>query len=260
MNSLSPRACAIINAARPGEKLGADVRKRVRRRLMTATAAVGVGTAVATTGKAAATTKVAASAATSATSIPLVGSVGLLTKIGGSVLLVGAIGVSVQQIASEDVAPPAISGVVSVSRNTVVRVIPTVPTVQPAPVASVVPSEPRKRDELATLTKTGSSSEPQSARVARPTASSIAAETALLNQAQTELQSGNPEKALQLLDRHSHEHTSGALREERQAARVLALCRAGRVKQAGREALRFVTEFPRSPHRGRLMAACSESK
>ncbi len=244
MSSLSPEARSIIDAARSGEDLGVDARARVKRSLMIATGVAAAGTSAATATKAA-----AGAAATTTASIPMAGGVGLVTKVGVSVLLVGVVGVGAQRILSDDVPAPAATGVASVARSALP--VPS-PTAQPTGVSGVLAPKPVASDDAP---------EPAAKeRVARPMASSIAAETALLQQAQSELQSGEPERALELLDQHAREHASGTLREERQAARVLALCRAGRAEQARAEARRFAAEFPRSPHRARVLSACAQPK
>src|SRR5262249_36408651 len=64
------------------------------------------------------------------------------------------------------------------------------------------------------------------------------AELSLLREAQGALRAGEPARALALLD--AAQPAGGALGEERDAARVLALCGAGRVDDARREAARFL--------------------
>lgn len=252
MSSLSPESRAIIDAALPGEDLPGEARDRLKRKLMIATgvAAAGAATATATQAAAAAQATKAGAAATAA-AIPMVSSVGVLTKIGATVLLVGGLGVGAQQLMTEDEPAPAATTSVATVKTPLQRPSEAAPkqpkpvdgNTEPAPVASTEERAPRAA---------------QNKRPAKPTASSIAAETELLQQAQSELASGDPQKALELLDQHGSKHATGALREERQAARVLALCRAGRADDARAEARRFAAEFPRSPHRARVMSACAD--
>ena len=49
----------------------------------------------------------------------------------------------------------------------------------------------------------------------------------------------------------------GVLREEQRAARILALCAAGRTGEAKAEAQRFLAESPRSPMAERVRSSCA---
>lgn len=81
-------------------------------------------------------------------------------------------------------------------------------------------------------------------------------ETASLEEAHSALRSGDPARALDLLDRQSAAYRDGQLREERAAARVLALCKLGRMDEARAAAAAFVQESPRSPLVDRVRAGC----
>lgn len=67
-------------------------------------------------------------------------------------------------------------------------------------------------------------------------ASTLEAETFLLESARAELRAGNPAKALGMLDEHRRRFPKGLLAAERRATRVKALCQAGRIADARREA------------------------
>ncbi len=67
-------------------------------------------------------------------------------------------------------------------------------------------------------------------------ASTLAAETDLLEQARAELHGADPAAALRLLDRHAAEFPRGLLANERRTTRVRALCQQGRRADAEREA------------------------
>jgi hypothetical protein len=84
----------------------------------------------------------------------------------------------------------------------------------------------------------------------------VAGEIALLNQAQRALAGREPERALQLLDRHAREFPRGSLTEERTAARIMALCALGNVTTARAEAAVFVRQSPGSPLAERVRASC----
>ena len=81
-------------------------------------------------------------------------------------------------------------------------------------------------------------------------------ETRGLGEAHSALQSGDAERALSLLDQQSAAHAQGELREERAAARVVALCKLGRTTEARAVAESFLRENPRSLLADRVRAAC----
>jgi len=82
----------------------------------------------------------------------------------------------------------------------------------------------------------------------------LAAETHRLREARAALKGGDASRALSLLDEQSA--AGPQLREERAAARVLALCDLGRVDDARAAAARFLAESPRSPMADRVRASC----
>jgi hypothetical protein len=80
---------------------------------------------------------------------------------------------------------------------------------------------------------------------------------ALLREAQDAVRDGDPSAALDRLDDLGARFPEGQLREERMAARVLALCAAGRAPEARAEAERLLGEAPGSVHAGRVRASCA---
>jgi hypothetical protein len=86
---------------------------------------------------------------------------------------------------------------------------------------------------------------------------SIAAEVALLRTAQTALADGDSARSLGALDALAAQHPDGALREERDAARVLALCSAGRVDEARVLGRQFLAQRPRSVQAARVRGSCA---
>jgi RNA polymerase sigma factor (sigma-70 family) len=64
-------------------------------------------------------------------------------------------------------------------------------------------------------------------------------------------------ESLRLLDELSARYPGGVLHEERSAARVLALCAAGRKVEARAEASRFLEQNPRSVQVDRVRASCA---
>lgn len=95
---------------------------------------------------------------------------------------------------------------------------------------------------------------------ARPAASGrtnddIAEEVALVGAAQKSLRDGSPEDALATLARHASRFPSGALREERIAIQVLALCALGDLPRARTLRAELERISPSSSHRQRLSCA-----
>jgi hypothetical protein len=78
----------------------------------------------------------------------------------------------------------------------------------------------------------------------------------LLGTAQRELAAGRAEQALTWLGEHERRFPSGALRGERLAARVFALCALGRADEARRVTREFERVAPGSPLTPRVLASC----
>ena len=87
-------------------------------------------------------------------------------------------------------------------------------------------------------------------------ASRLAAEAALLQAAQTALASGAPAAALLQLEQHAREFPAGALAQEREALRVVALCAAGREREGRAEAATFLRAHAGSVLAERVRGAC----
>jgi hypothetical protein len=87
-------------------------------------------------------------------------------------------------------------------------------------------------------------------------ASTLAEEVGLLRRARAALNAGDPAAALAHLAEHSRRFPAGVLAEERDAARVLALCHAGRRDEARAQASRFLRERPSSPLAARVRESC----
>jgi hypothetical protein len=89
------------------------------------------------------------------------------------------------------------------------------------------------------------------------TANTLGAELALVRGAQDALRDHDATAALTLLDRHAAQFPFGVLREERSAARVLALCALDRIDAARDEAARLLRSAPSSPQVARVRASCA---
>lgn len=127
-----------------------------------------------------------------------------------------------------------------------VEALPGPDSLAPAEVAPEV-EPPRPSGRAAS----GSSSAP---------ASTLSAELKLMTAAQSALEAGQARRALRLLERHRRRFASGALAEEREAARVETLCRLGRHAAARRAAERFANRFVGSPRIARVTATCAEAR
>ena len=102
--------------------------------------------------------------------------------------------------------------------------------------------------------------EAQSVTSSRPSKSTSALrlqeEAALLAEVQGALRSGQGAAALSKLESYDKRFPAGMLRPEADAARVFALCAAGRVDTARTAAARFVQRYPKAPVTARVQAAC----
>jgi len=86
--------------------------------------------------------------------------------------------------------------------------------------------------------------------------SSLLEETRLLGEAQQALRRGTPRATLRWLDEHAARFPQGTLTQQREAARVFALCDLGRATQARDVQARFLRRWPSSPLSERVKNAC----
>lgn len=87
--------------------------------------------------------------------------------------------------------------------------------------------------------------------------STLLAETQLLARAQRALGAGKAPVALRLLEEHARSFPSGALAQERDAARAIALCTLKRWPEARRSQQQFRQAWPGSPMTERVRHACA---
>jgi hypothetical protein len=85
----------------------------------------------------------------------------------------------------------------------------------------------------------------------------LEAESRAVAEVQRALRDGRPAQALALLEVEERARPTGALAEERAAARVFALCALGDTGAAARAAAEFLQRFPRSPLGERVRASCA---
>lgn len=112
-----------------------------------------------------------------------------------------------------------------------------------APEALAAPEEPHEKKLL-----------PEAPAPAVRAQDRLAQEVALLSRATSDLRAGRAADALSALDEHQRKFPTGALSEERRAARAQALCSLGRVSEGRAELSRLA---PHSPAAARAEQLCS---
>lgn len=271
MSELSQRSRDLIARGRGGPPSATD-RARVRAKLderlaLAVAAAAGVGVAK----TASAATAAAAVKGATVAAAP-VGVAGLWVKIGVAVVVLGAAGATarfaVERLSAHS--PPDTTFAAVATERGPAESGPTegvqdptklghdgdLPATEPSADDSVVPS-PAERASSNEAVASAAPLAPSAARGSAKDPGSIAGEVALLRRAQSSLTSGDPNASLRALDAIDKTHPSGVLREEASAARVLALCAAGKKAEAKAEAARFLAEWPTSVQAGRVRGSCA---
>jgi hypothetical protein len=127
----------------------------------------------------------------------------------------------------------------------------------PAATALEPASEPGVRPNGAAVSAALPASDPSAATAAPSALSTLHDEAALLQSAQRALAAQQPDQALATLAEHERRFPAGVLREERQAARILAYCGVGRVDEARALVRTFAHSSPRSVLIPRLADSCA---
>ena len=91
---------------------------------------------------------------------------------------------------------------------------------------------------------------------AKSSRDSLGQEVQILSRAERELHNGRPDLALKALDEHQRRFASGALVQERSAARVQALCALGRTQEAKVESIKLKRSSPNSPQAAPIASPC----
>jgi Protein of unknown function (DUF2379) len=99
---------------------------------------------------------------------------------------------------------------------------------------------------------------PPSTVASSPRPSPLAQEVELLRGADAALKTGDGARTLALLDELDKAVPGGNLRPERAAERVFALCMAGKIEQAQRQARAFLAIDPSGPLAARVRASCGK--
>jgi hypothetical protein len=265
---LGPAARAIVEGGRAGDDPTEADRARVKAALMLSLAG----------GAAAASAASAAGSASSAGAAKGASTAGAVAKVIAALAIAGAV-VGIISIGLQPPAAKARSGE-ALGASLPAREVedaareleePDVgaaaaPTTNADPAAAVIAATKAPggakasggalRQEGASVTA-ASSSKVMAKAAAASTGSTLEAETRKLREAHSAMRSGDPARALELLDEQSTAFAGGELRQERAAARVLALCQAGRAAEASAESARFLRDNPSSPLADRVRAACA---
>jgi hypothetical protein len=253
MSELGPEARAILEAGKNGDDPRPEDRARMRRALMASLAAGGAGAAASLAGEGAAGAAEKTIEAAGAAKV-----LGGMWKLFLGLAVVGAVGGGLM-LRQSTPAPRAPASSAPVAAHEQARVTGSVEMPQAEAPAPPVREEPARPAH--SMAQPSARRAPATAAKAPPAAGdTLEAETRRLREAHDALNGGDPARALALLDAQSADFAGGQLREERAAARVLALCKLGRTDGANAEAGRFLRENPRSPLADRVRAACSPAR
>jgi hypothetical protein len=257
MNGMSRRAQGVVDAVKRSRFADAD-RESVRAKLK---AKIAAG-ALAGAGAGAAALPAKAAALTPGI-VAKVGGAGLTWKLVVVGTVLGAVGLGVvarvgttSEVRGPSDSAATVAAVAPVATPVVSFEVPpgassSADSTRPA--ASALPAETQPAAQRPPVA-------PSPGKPATPRArssASIAAELALLRRAQEALRAGDSDRSLAMIDELVAQHPTGALREERTAARVLALCAAGRTKEARALGQQFVARSPQSVQVARMKASCA---
>jgi len=132
---------------------------------------------------------------------------------------------------------------------------------QPQPAPTSIPPSPSPAPPTPPTSTARSSNERPSAPPVQvrdtpepPPRDRLSREVALLSRATSALHAGDAAAALKALEEHQRKFPNGALREERRAAKALALCALGRFSEGRSELARLA---PHSPEAQRAREQCN---
>jgi hypothetical protein len=179
-----------------------------------------------------------ASASSGVTSSTMAASAGALVKglVAAGAIATGVAGFFALQSPADPARAPAAA-------------VPQLAAPRPSPVARVAPPPV----ELAPSSEAAA----PPARASKPASGlRLQEEAAVLAEVQGALRGGRAGLALTKLESYDRRFPTGILRSEADAARVFALCGAGRIEKARAAAARFVQRYPSSPATARVQSAC----
>jgi hypothetical protein len=257
MTELGPEARSILDAGRAGDDPTPADRERLRGAVFRAVAAGAAASA------ASAATEVAAAVAPKGAVFFSVG-----WKVVVGVVVAGAVYVGVggpipgghgdDQRRSATTAPsapaPKAAEPATLAPAEPPAAVPTTPVVEPTP-AAVEPPKPVAAREAPKVAPAATAVASAPATSAPP--DPLIVETLRLGEAQGVLEKGDPARALAMIDEQSATYQNGKLREEREAARVFALCKLGRTAEAESARAAFLREHPHAPLVDRVRAPCA---
>lgn len=264
MSELGPEAREVLLEGRDGDNPTPADRARIRAALMSA---IVTGAAATAAGQAQAATEIGLPASVGTTK-PVVTSIfGSVFAKGIAIVCLGVAGAGAwlawpdEKTKESPVAAPKLEKPTdSIAASTAAPI--------PGPRAETAVPLEKPLDPMPNASTLASASKPVPVRPAGPlpesdvpveSADSLLAETDRLRKAHGAMREGDAEKALTLLSEQAAEGEGQKLREERSAARVLALCKLGRVAEAQAEAAAFLAQNPQSPLADRVRKACSST-
>ena len=284
---LDPQAAAFLDSLRGADQPRSVDRRRIRRKVLVAVAATGVG-AAASGGSTAAAAASGAATATGAGALSVGGAVAAKIWIGvtlGVVAVAGGVATLATPDAPEapatEVAAPEgrVEGVERSARpspaegRSAPRELPAAPVPEPvpepepelsqgvpeaAPEPEAVSARPTAPSRAPRLRSSPRSAPAMEASPPAPAADTLREELALLRRAHAAASERKFSESLVILDEHERRFPNGSLAVEREGARVIALCGAGRRAEGRRRAERFAEVHPRSPLGPRVARACAE--
>ena len=264
MSDLSTDAKRLLEAARTETGLSPEERARVRSRIF---AAVGAGSIAATGATAKASAKIALSVKTwlvggAVAALASGGTYyvhGRAEQPGGAVTTVNAPRGSRARTDRPSADPVPGTDPVRVSGAAEPEEATGSSTANGAAVAEIAKSTPDPTGVSVPARQRSSMKAVES--IAAPTASTgtgFARDALLLRDVRAALASGQPERAMAMLDARGGEHDQGVLGEEREAARIVTLCALGRIREAGEASRRFFAAHGSSPLAERVRRACEK--
>lgn len=242
--SLGPDARSLIAAADGADDPSSADEARVRAKLA-ARLAVAAGTGIAATTAAKTATASAGTAATTTLAAKIAIGVAVVSATTGTAVL--------YERSTHHDAPT----VVEVPRPKVFSPLVSSATASPIPSPSAAPVPSSPMVTSVTSSKIAPPPPPKPKSTAMVANDTIAEEASLLRAAHAALASGDGATAMTSLDEHARRFPRGALTEEREAARVMALCAQGRASEARASASAFVSANPRSPFAAQVRRSCA---
>ena len=182
----------------------------------------------------------------------------------GAALLLGALAARREQASRDDVSLPVVATPAALATA---KAAPVAASVGPAratalasgaaPITEVRSPEDLPRAAVKEVRSPEDLPRAPAQAASRAPQDSLSAEVALLRRITASLKAKDPRGALKIVGEHARRFPTGALAEEREVERIVALCALGRSDDATRATERFDRVYPSSSHQARILAACS---